>query len=115
MDLPELEKIKKHREVSAIFIFGSYLEGKRPPYADIDVGILLSPYDKYLAAEIALSFPEKYDVVILNEAPVDLLYTILKKGKLIWLRSKEAYVQLETLAKKIRENYQVLKSFGVIE
>ena len=112
-----IERLKRKKNVVAIFLFGSYLKDKEDrPFKDIDLGVVIHPYDKYAAADAALALPPKFDVVIMNEAPPHILYAIVKKGKLIWRKEGVNLAAIIwDLGRKVRENWPVLKYFGWID
>ena len=79
------------REVIAVYLFGSYAEGKERPLSDIDIGILLDLADHNAIKEIRnkciveLSRILRKDIhlVILNSAGEELIRQIFLKGKCI--------------------------------
>ena len=79
------------REVIAVYLFGSYAEGKERPLSDIDIGILLDRTDHNAIKEIRnkciveLSRILRKDIhlVILNSAGEELIRQIFLKGKCI--------------------------------
>lgn len=89
------EKIRAYflnkKEVVAVYLFGSYAEGKERHLSDIDIGILLDRRDQDFAKErkndymVELSRALRKDIhpVILNSAGETLLKQIFLKGKRI--------------------------------
>lgn len=81
----------KKREVIAVYLFGSYAEGKERPLSDIDIGILLDRTDHNAIKEIRnkciveLSRILRKDIhlVILNSTREELIRQIFLKGKCI--------------------------------
>ena len=79
------------REVIAVYLFGSYAEGKERPLSDIDIGILFGRTDRNAIKEIRnkciveLSRILRKDIhlVILNSASEELIRQIFLKGKCI--------------------------------
>jgi len=88
------EKLREENNISAMYLFGSALNGFINPLSDIDIAVLLDKsinrnkfFDEYLkifgiAADL-LNIDE-LDLVILNEAPVRIAHNILKTGKLLF-------------------------------
>ncbi len=88
---------KKVNAISAFYIFGSYARGKVKPLSDIDIAVLLKksvPVKEYWQYKIDLLTTatrilqtEEIDFVVLNEAPYELAFQALKKGKLVFCKS----------------------------
>jgi len=84
---------KNKEEVVAVYLFGSYVEGKERPFSDIDIGILLNKNDRHFVKEkrneymTKLSRVLRKDVhpVILNSAGEELIKQIFLKGKCIFV------------------------------
>lgn len=73
-----------------IYLFGNRdVASLKSPFRDIDVAVVLWPYDKYVAADVALSLPPKFDVTILNEAPPFIVVEVVKKGELLYERNAD--------------------------
>ena len=88
---------KNKEEVIAIYLFGSYAEGRERDLSDIDIGIILdgrdSSYfqekrDVYMV-ELGRILRKDIDAVILNSANEALLRQIFLKGKCILVRDKK--------------------------
>ena len=82
---------KNKKEVIAVYLFGSYAEGKDRDLSDIDIGILLDSKDRdffkerrndYIV-ELGRVMRKDIDPVILNSASEELLRQIFLKGKCI--------------------------------
>jgi predicted nucleotidyltransferase len=88
--------------IAAAYLFGSVARGTARPGSDVDVGVLyeIDP-PKTLEArfglesdlELALHVPVQ--VVVLNDAPVDLIVRVLRDGKLIVERDRPCRVRFE--------------------
>ena len=88
---------KNKEEVIAIYLFGSYAEGRERDLSDIDIGIILdgrdSSYfqekrDVYMV-ELGRILRKDIDAVILNSANEALLRQVFLKGKCILVRDKK--------------------------
>ncbi len=80
----------KHKKVVAIYRFGSQDRVRlKSPFSDIDFAVVIWPYDKYVAADIAIALPPKFDVTILNEAPPFIISEVVKHGKLLYCRNRK--------------------------
>ena len=79
------------REVIAVYLFGSYAEGKECPLSDIDIGILLDRTDhnaikkirNKCIVELSRILRKDIHLVILNSASEELIRQIFLKGKCI--------------------------------
>jgi predicted nucleotidyltransferase len=78
-------------EVTALYIFGSFLTEHMRLDSDIDIGVLLKkkPTDINIKKseyvdEIIRHTLRGISLIILNTAPVSLRYTILREGRLIF-------------------------------
>lgn len=110
---PELlELFKKDRDVVALYLFGSYGRDDIGPLSDVDIAVLLEPrvssvnyFEKQLRLmrdACHLLHTDEVDLVILNEAPIDLQYAVLESGKLLYARDNPLRIRYET---KIIERY----------
>ena len=79
------------REVIAVYLFGSYAEGKERPLSDIDIGLLLDRTDHNTIKKVRSKFivelsrilRKDIHLVILNSAGEELIRQIFLKGKCI--------------------------------
>jgi len=100
-------KIKKimqeTKEVRLTYLFGSRVGGRTEPLSDYDIGVVVDrkmPYDfKYrLASELRQALnTERVDVVILNSAPIELVYNVIAAGKLVYEKSVYERVEFEAI------------------
>jgi len=85
------EYFKNREEVIAVYLFGSYAEGREGPLSDVDIGILITKSDRSFSREkrnrymIELTKILRKDIhpVILNSASEELMRQIFLKGKCI--------------------------------
>ncbi|MEW6684786.1 MAG: nucleotidyltransferase domain-containing protein [Candidatus Edwardsbacteria bacterium] len=95
-------------DVLAVYLFGSRSKGDFSPLSDLDIGILLReapPLDRIFETEFCF-FSEissllgirDIDIVIANTASLLLRHEIVKYGKLIYERDKEARCDFEVLS-----------------
>lgn len=87
-------------EVVLAYLFGSQANGMPGPLSDYDIGVLVqspSPELRYrLSREIGRALDaERVDLVLLNEAPVELAYAIIAQGRLLCRRSLAEQVEFE--------------------
>jgi hypothetical protein len=91
--------MKKLKMVRAVYLFGSTVTGNTGPLSDIDIAVLLdknvtrkecSNLKLKLIAEFTDIFKsDKIDLVILNDAPVQLTFEIISKGRIIFGKHEE--------------------------
>lgn len=97
-------------EVVAVYLFGSQAKGKARERSDIDIAILLEDgidshgyFDlmlKYME-ELERIFNKRVDMVILNNARPLLQHQVLRYGKLLYERDRQARVRFEVSSRKI--------------
>jgi len=94
---------EKKEEVIAIYLFGSYAEGKERDSSDIDIGILLDEDSLDFSKErrkayivgLGRSTRKNIDPVILNSASEELLRQVFLKGKCIVVRDPKKLAQFK--------------------
>lgn len=95
--LPALtEDFKKKQGINALYLFGSYAKDEVKPLSDIDVAVLLknsaAKADYWdiklglLNKAMAILGTDEIDFVLLNEAPYELAYNVLKEGRILFCR-----------------------------
>lgn len=93
------------KEVDAAYIFGSFLE--RKDFNDIDVALLLSEsLDPYKSLKFSLRVAGElerrirprfeFDVKILNSAPIEFQFEVIKKGHVIFSRNESNRIDYES-------------------
>ena len=99
-----IQALKQHSEVVALYSFGGAAKNELKPLSDLDYAILLSGqlskrqrFEKHL--ELIGIFnnvfrTDEIDLIILNDASLRFCYVILKTGKLLYFRNKEALIDL---------------------
>ncbi|MBU4449879.1 MAG: nucleotidyltransferase domain-containing protein [Actinobacteria bacterium] len=104
-------KIKKifsdENDILLAYIFGSQLKGKTGPLSDYDFAVFLSQKPsfqfKYKLKNKLLSIldSKQVDLVILNDAPIELKYNIIATGKVIFQKNSIVRTEFEadTLSK----------------
>jgi predicted nucleotidyltransferase len=105
--LAEISKIIAGlKEVDLAYIFGSFLEDEE--FNDIDVALLLSEemsLDPYKSLKFSLKIAGElegqikprfeFDVKILNSAPVEFQFEVIKKGKVIFSIDESRRIDFE--------------------
>jgi predicted nucleotidyltransferase len=104
-------RIKKifsdENDISLAYIFGSQLKGKTSPLSDYDFAVFLSRKPsfqfKYRLKNRLVNIlnTEQVDLVILNDAPIELKYNVIATGKIIYQKSTSIKIEFEadTLSK----------------
>jgi uncharacterized protein len=106
--LAEISKIITGlKDADVAYIFGSFLEGEE--FNDIDVALLLSEemsLDPYKSLKFSLKIAgelEKqikprfeFDVKILNNAPVEFQFEVIRKGRVIFSRDESRRIDYES-------------------
>ncbi|MGB9596272.1 MAG: type VII toxin-antitoxin system MntA family adenylyltransferase antitoxin [Candidatus Poribacteria bacterium] len=116
------EKLNKyfeeHEEILFAVIFGSMAKGSMNKMSDIDIAVMINPsFNKSFPfghqAELITDFirilkRNDVDVVILNKAPISLKYEILRYGKFIYVRDKQARIKFQVDTINQYEDYKML-------
>jgi predicted nucleotidyltransferase len=94
------------------YIYGSYVKALAHPFSDLDIGIYVEDMDIDACLELELSLALRFDeqlnhtvsseVRILNHLPLSVTGRILGEAELVFSRSEEKRVALET---RIRTAY----------
>lgn len=98
--------IEGKKDIIAAYLFGSAVTGKDVASSDVDIALLTKPYkdsmESYrsrvsLQTEIARLIGKDVDLVFLQEAGELLAFEILKTGKVIFERDKQAHRSFRAL------------------
>lgn len=95
------------KEVDIAYIFGSFLEGNE--FNDIDVALLLSEelgMDPYKSLKFSLKVASElerqikprfeFDVRVLNIAPIEFQFEVIRKGCIIFYRDESTRIDYES-------------------
>ncbi len=96
--------------IVAAYLFGSVAQGRASSDSDVDVGILLrkAPSGELdnlgltLEGDIERAVGRRTQVVILNNAPPDLVHRVLRDGRLLVDRDRSARIRFEV---RVRNEY----------
>jgi predicted nucleotidyltransferase len=93
--------------VVAVYVFGSVARGTASEQSDVDVGLLYEtppsvtyrgqPY--LLQANLSEQLGRAVDVVVTNDAPVDLVHRVLRDGILLFDANKSVRIAFEVKAR----------------
>lgn len=111
--LPRLIKaFRRKTEIGALYLFGSYAKDDIKPLSDIDIAVFLKrniPSSEYwdlkiniLNKAVKILGTEEIDFVLLNEAPYELAYNILKTGRILFCCDEKYHTEFQ---EKIVLNY----------
>jgi len=96
---------REGRSVLAAYLFGSTARGAAREHSDLDVAVLLAETPHTLGERFGLEsrLEERLrrivEVVVLNDAPPDLVHRILRDGRLVLESDKAARVRFEVSAR----------------
>lgn len=89
----------EQREVLLAYLFGSYAKDEAKTGSDVDIAVLLDPslqgeelYDVYRNLFLGIRGTintERFDLVVLNRAPLALKFEIITQGRLIFAKKEE--------------------------
>lgn len=98
--------LSSFREIDVVYLFGSRARGDSTQESDWDFAVLLSkdfkdPYDlvrliDIIARDLGVS-DEQINLVILNDAELELTYAVISEGLIVFERDVERRVDFEVL------------------
>ena len=89
------------------YLFGSLARGESRPRSDVDIGLLfkapptpvLGGQPDKIAADLERLLARPVDLVVVNDAPVDLVHRILRDGRLLCEHDRAMRVAFEVDAR----------------
>ena len=82
--------LKNEKAVKFAYLFGSHVQGRVGPLSDIDIAVYLDKrYDLFVCRLLLMEEIDRClkghpcDLVVLNNAPVDFQYDIIKNGQVL--------------------------------
>jgi len=103
--------IKTESCIDLAYVFGSRASGGEGPISDCDIAVLYSEFDspslKYeLAHQLtAMLKTLKVDLVVLNDAPIELRYAIIASGIVVYEVDLTTRVEYEALTLSLYGDY----------
>jgi predicted nucleotidyltransferase len=93
--------------VIAVYLYGSMARDSATSSSDVDVGVLyLRPPPQTLAgqpfgleAKLERLIGRDVQVIVMNDAPVDLVHRVLRDGRLLYERDRAARIRFEVRAR----------------
>ena len=89
--------------IDLAYVFGSRASGTEGPISDCDIAVLFSgPHSPSLRYELAHKLTtilktDRVDLVVLNDAPIELRYAIIASGIVVYEVNVETRVEYEAL------------------
>ncbi|WP_333655939.1 nucleotidyltransferase domain-containing protein [Dissulfurispira sp.] len=110
-------ELLKHKEIVFAYVYGSFVDHEMPFFRDIDIGVFVDesavPVNKFMDYSINLSLKleslmKKYpvDVVILNNAPLNLVFKITQ-GELLFIRDEDLWTDFVTKAWSLYNDHAI--------
>jgi predicted nucleotidyltransferase len=98
------ERMSQRSEISLVYLFGSCVEGTTGPLSDVDLGILTEPDARVTQCRSELYAiltdtlkTGQIDIVMLRHAPVELAYSIIAQGRILYERDVAIRVEFEAM------------------
>lgn len=107
------EKLRAQKDLVFAYIFGSYGLGEPGPMSDVDVAVYLKNSKDYFERKIELNLlitetlrTDEVDIAILNEAPIEFAFNILKTSTLLFSKNEDLRVNYETKIMKFYQDFE---------
>jgi predicted nucleotidyltransferase len=101
-----IDVLAPRADVAAAYLFGSTARGEARPDSDIDIAVLFAtPQPRTLDARFSLegdlerALGKPVDLIVLNDAPVDLRIRVLRGGRLLLERAPGARIAFEVMTR----------------
>lgn len=115
---------QRKKDVSFVYLFGSVVSGNIHSESDVDIGIYFVPKTSELEYESNAEYEnedalwldlekiigKKTDMVVLNRAPVTLVYSVLQNGQKIFARDENLLSRLYLSISLIAEDFRYFVS-----
>ncbi len=89
----------------AAYLFGSCARGEMRKQSDVDVGVLFTQSPATLEGRFGMEsalearLQRTVQLIVLNDAPPDLVHRVLRDGKLVLDRDRRARIRFEVAAR----------------
>lgn len=97
-------------DIRLVYLFGSQVSGETGPLSDVDLAVLLRHGVSVIQTISQLEYlfsqlldGKKIDVIILNQAPIELAYAVIAQGKIVYQHS---------IAERIEYEAEVMSRYG---
>jgi hypothetical protein len=109
------EKLEKEKDIIFAYIFGSYGRDNISPLSDVDIAVYLTDSNDFFQRKIELNLlitevlkTDEVDIVIMNDAPLEFAFNVLKTGSLLFSKDESLRINYEI---KIIKFYQDFKFY----
>ncbi len=80
---------QEQEEIIAVYLYGSYAQGRASALSDIDIAVLTQPIEEQrtlwrLEDHWSAQWPDAVDLHVLNLAPLTFRYEVIANGKRLW-------------------------------
>ena len=96
------ETVDQFPEISLIYLFGSQIDGQVGPLSDYDFGVLIDHPESgpYVRSRLSSALShgigiDRIDIVLLDRAPIELTYTVISHGELLYQRDNAERIEYE--------------------
>jgi len=107
-------------EVIMAFVFGSVAADSAGSESDLDIAIYFNPTQQRLEWESKTQYPtedriwldlerlsgREIDLLVLNRAPATMVDTVLRGGKVLFIRDRNIYLDLLLIVSREAEDYR---------
>ena len=99
------EILKKNKEISFAYLYGSVAKGLSDENSDVDIAVFLRDptilekklfFESEIAIEIEKSINKIVDVRVLNNTSLRFMHQVLKYGKILFSRDEKERITFET-------------------
>ncbi len=92
-----LSDLKKKKDVEAVYLFGSYAQGKAGPLSDLDLAVLIkeSKELKESESEVSACSSALVDAVPFHRLPLYIQFEVFKYGRPLFIRNAAYLSQLK--------------------
>lgn len=122
-DIEKAREIFAKYSVKFAYIHGSFIEGGENPMSDVDIAIVVDDTvkkDKYLKLELELGSElelekvvgeKEADVRIINEAPLNFKFHVIRDGNLLYAIDDDARCEFEEYITDMYCDFQPIKDY----
>ena len=97
-----IKRISKNRNVEAIILFGSQINGRARKDSDIDLAIITKKISRDKELDIIGLGDDTFNISIFHRLPLIIQFRVLKEGKIILLKNP---LSLHKERTKVLRNY----------
>lgn len=106
-------------QISLVYLFGSQVTGQAGPDSDFDFAITtdhgqatLQTQASFTHAIVSTLNIERVDVVLLDQSPIELVYSVISDGRLLYARDLATRIEFEaTILNKYMDYLPYLNDF----